>query len=134
MRRTRRNSRREGLTLIEVMLALGMLGAGLLTLAVMQLEAARGGRSGRVDTVASAVAQDQMERLNRQTWTNLTPTSWTTPLAQTTQGQDFQLSWRIADVVANWTRAIDVRVTWDGPQRANRRRVLSSIRYNRENL
>ncbi len=134
MRRTRRNSRREGLTLIEVMLALGMLGAGLLTLAVMQLEAARGGRSGRVDTVASAVAQDQMERLNRQTWTNLTPTSWTTPLAQTTQGQDFQLSWRIADVVANWTRAIDVRVTWDGPQRANRQRVLSSIRYNRENL
>ena len=60
MRRTRRNSRREGLTLIEVMLALGMLGAGLLTLAVMQLEAARGGRSGRVDTVASAVAQDKM--------------------------------------------------------------------------
>lgn len=134
MGRVRRKGRRGGLTLIEVMVALAMLGSGLLTLAVMQLEAARGGRSGRIDTVASAVAQDQMERLQQRTWTAIAPTNWTAPVTQTEQGQDFLVSWRIADRVANWTRALDVRVTWDGPQRSNRARVLSSIRYNRENL
>lgn len=134
MARENRRRRSGGMTLIEVMIALSMLGVGLLTLAVMQLEATRGGRTGRVDTVASAIAQDQMERLQRQPWTALAPTSWTPPVSQTEQGQEFQVSWRIANLVTDWTRTIDVRVTWDGPQRSNRSRVLSSIRYNREAL
>jgi type IV pilus modification protein PilV len=136
---TRRDRRREGLTLIEVMIALTILAVGLLTLATMQLEALRSGRSGTADTFATALAQDKMEDLQRISWANadLAATgNWTTAETKThpVNGQTYLLDWRVTDVVANWTRSIDVRVRWNGPKRANRSRILSSIRYNREAL
>jgi type IV pilus assembly protein PilV len=128
-----------GLTLIEVMIALTILAVGLLTLATMQLEALRGGRSGQTDTFATTLAQDKMEEIQRMSWSHgdLAATgNWTT--AQTTthpvNGQSYLVDWRVNDVLADWTRSIDVRVRWDGPKRANRSRTLSSIRYNREAL
>ena len=48
--------------------------------------------------------------------------------------QSYTLSWRIANVVPNWTRAIDVRVTWEEANDSDRSVTLSSIRYNRERL
>ena len=136
---TRRGGMREGLTLIEVMIALTILAVGLLTLATMQLEALRGGRSGVADSFATALAQDKMEDLQRMSWANgdLAATgNWATAQTRThpANGQTYLVDWRVNDVIANWTRSIDVRVTWNGPRRANRSRVLSSIRYNREAL
>jgi type IV pilus assembly protein PilV len=139
MRRERPKTRRSegGLTLIEVMIALTILAVGLLSLAAMQLEALRGGRGGQGDTFATTLAQDKMEELRRTAWTSadLTPGgNWST--AQTVthpeSGQVYTLDWRATDVVANWTRAIDVRVRWDAPQRGNRSRVFSSVRFNRD--
>jgi type IV pilus assembly protein PilV len=136
---TRRGKAREGLTLIEVMIALTILAVGLLTLATMQLEALRGGRSGAADSFATALAQDKMEDLQLMSWTNadLAATgNWATAQTKThpVNGQSYLVDWRVNDVIANWTRSVDVRVRWDGPRRANRSRVLSSIRYNREAL
>jgi prepilin-type N-terminal cleavage/methylation domain-containing protein len=128
---------RRGFSLLEVVIVLGLLGVGLLALAAMQLQALRGGRSGQVDTYATSLAQDRMERLQRLRWTALAPTTgWSAATTRThpVSGQDYELSWRISDVVPSWTRAIDVRVTWDAPDRPNRSRVLSSLRYNREAL
>jgi prepilin-type N-terminal cleavage/methylation domain-containing protein len=137
--KTKRSTTRAGLTLIEVMIALTILAVGLLTLATMQLEALRGGRSGAADTFATTLAQDQMEELQRMSWTNtdLAATgNWVTAQTEThpVNGQTYLLDWRVDDLVADWTRSIDVRVRWDGPRRPNRSRILSSIRYNREDL
>jgi type IV pilus assembly protein PilV len=137
--KTRRSETRAGLTLIEVMIALTILAVGLLTLATMQLEALRGGRSGAVDTFATTLAQDKMEALQRMSWTHadLAATgNWATAQTKThpVNGQTYLVDWRVSDLVANWSRSIDVRVRWDGPKRPNRSRILSSIRYNREEL
>ena len=142
MRRTPKTTSvkaRAGLTLIEVMIALTILAVGLLTLATMQLEALRGGRSGASDTFATALAQDKMEELQRMSWANadLAATgNWVTEETEThpVNGQTYLVDWRVTDLVADWTRSIDVRVKWDGPRRPNRSRILSSIRYNREDL
>jgi prepilin-type N-terminal cleavage/methylation domain-containing protein len=137
--KTRRRESRAGLTLIEVMIALTILAVGLLTLASMQLEALRGGRSGASDTYATTLAQDKMEELQRMSWASadLAATgNWVTPETEThpSNGQTYLVDWRVSDIVADWTRSIDVRVRWDGPRRNNRSRILSSIRYNREAL
>jgi Tfp pilus assembly protein PilV len=121
------------------MIALTILAVGLLTLATMQLEALRGGRSGQIDTFATTLAQDKMEDLQRISWTHgdLAATSnWVAAQTAThsVNGQTYLLDWRVNDVLADWTRSIDVRVRWDAPKRPNRSRILSSIRYNREAL
>lgn len=137
--KTRRRESRAGLTLIEVMIALTILAVGLLTLASMQLEALRGGRSGASDTYATTLAQDKMEELQRMSWASadLAATgNWVTPVTEPhpVNGQTYLVDWRVTDIVADWTRSIDVRVRWNGPRRNNRSRILSSIRYNREAL
>jgi len=131
------NRRRAGLTLIEVLIASVILGAGLLALAAMQLEALRGGRSGNVDTYATALAQNKLEELRRIAWadSSLNATgNWTTAATVTSaqQGQTYTIDWRVTDVVTGWTRAIDVRVRWSTPQRPNRERIVTTIRFNRE--
>jgi type IV pilus assembly protein PilV len=131
--------RRAGLTLIEVMIALSILAVGLLTLSSMQLQALRAGRGGKTDTIATTIAQDKMEDLRRKPWTHadLSPTgNWTAAQTLTSgvDGQTYQLDWRVTDVVANWTRSIDVRVRWNDPKHPNRLRTFSSLRYNREEL
>ena len=119
------------------MIALSLLAVGLLALALMQLQAMKGGRAGVVDTYATTLAQDGMERLQRLSWSDVGSTSgWTaaTNVSHPTNGGSYQVQWQIADVVADWTRTVDVRVTWDAPGRPNRTRVLSSVRYNWEGL
>lgn len=127
-----------GFSLLEAMIALSILGLGLLALAAMQLHAMRGGASGRRTTEAAAIAQTRMEQLQRTTWTSVAPTGgWTGNVTQSASGQSgdtYTLDWRIADVVAGSTRSIDVRVTWSEPGRPNRNVSVSSLRFNREAL
>jgi prepilin-type N-terminal cleavage/methylation domain-containing protein len=137
----RRKSKRSGFTLIEIMIALSLLGIGLLSLAAMQLTAMQYGSHGRHLTKAAAVAERQMEILTRQTWATLAPTGgWTAPQAvdETIQGptnateQSYAVSWRIADVDPGRTRSIDVRVQWTERNRPTRQYAVSSLRFNHE--
>ena len=137
------NARRGGFTLIETMIALVLLGIGLLSLSTMQIVAMKFGNSGRHTTQAAAIAQTRMEQLQRMRWTSVAPTAgWTAAVAVNNVVQDggnkveqsYSRSERITDEVAGATRAIDVRVNWNEPGRANRQYAISSVRFNFEGL
>lgn len=131
---------RRGFTLIEMMIALVVFGLGMITLSSMQLQAMRGASRGRHATQAAAIGESQMEQLQRLTWAQLAPTGgWSPSITRnnSVQGQVekvYTVDWRIADLVANWTRTVDVRVRWDDLGRPNRSVVLSGIRFNREGV
>ncbi len=145
--------RSEGLTLLELMIAMVILSIGLLGLLTMQIEAMKSGRVGKHVTDAARIAQDQMEQLQNQSWVASAPTAWTVPtpflgrvdavnLADTVAApigqsidQAFNVSWRIVQLGAiTDLRRIDVRVTWvepaDIPGMPPRRYAVSSMRYN----
>jgi Tfp pilus assembly protein PilV len=137
---------RGGFTLVEVAISLGVFAGGMLALAAMQLHAMRAGSGGRHATQAAAIAQTRMEQLQRLRWTDLATTggAFAAPVTEQNQVQvqggpdqaemTYSVDWRIADVEPDWTRSIDVRVSWDEPERPGRSVVLSSLRYIREGL
>lgn len=57
----------KGFTLLEVMIALVILAVGLLGLASLQIMAIKGNSYGQQMTVASTMAQNQLEQLRRAT-------------------------------------------------------------------
>jgi len=144
MRRRLDESRRRGsggFTLVELTIAIAVFAAGMLSLSAMLLAATQGGSRGRHTTHASAIAESQMEQLQRLTWTQIAPTAgWSTPVtvhntvqADANQNEEtYSVDWRITNLVTGWTREIDVRVTWDEPGRPNRSVTFSSVRFNHE--
>jgi prepilin-type N-terminal cleavage/methylation domain-containing protein len=139
---------KRGFTLLEVMISLTLMAVGVLSLAALQLLVMQYGSRGRHMTEASAIAQTQMEQLQRLRWTDasMLPTGggWAGPTTINVQVQDtggvvytqesFDVYVRIADMVAGVTRSVDVRVDWDEQNRPGRSYALSSIRYNQEGL
>jgi prepilin-type N-terminal cleavage/methylation domain-containing protein len=139
----RRRHASGGFTLVELTIAIAVFAVGMLSLSAMLLAAMQGGSRGRHTTQASAIAESRMEQLQRLTWAQIAPTAgWSTPVAvnNTVQAeadhneQTYMVDWRITNLVTDWTRAIDVRVTWDEPGRPNREVTFSSIRFNREGV
>lgn len=145
LKRSRARSRRRGgFTLIEVMVALGILAAGLLAVAAAQLYAMQGGTSGRHSSDAAAIAHSQLENLHRMDFADAalaaTGGAWTPSpglvvdrTVQTTPVDAVEMSytmqWRIRDVDPN-LKAVDLRVTWDEPRRPGRSLTLSTQIHN----
>jgi prepilin-type N-terminal cleavage/methylation domain-containing protein len=69
--RARARRRSEGFTLIEVVVAMGILATGLLAVSAAQLYAMRGGRQGRHTTDAAEIAQSQIENFQRMEFDDL---------------------------------------------------------------
>ena len=146
--RTARSRRRGGFTLIEVMIALVVLAFGLLTVAAAQIHAMRGARTGKHTSTATAIAQSQMEQLQRARWTSAllatTAPGWSVPVPVNVMVTDaagvplteqlYNLNWRVTDILAGEVKAIDVQVIWNEPNRPKKTYVLSSGRYNHEGL
>lgn len=148
--RSRRRPRGQaGFTLIELMIALGVLSFGLLAMLVMQIHALRSGNVGRHYTRGAQIARDQLEFLQRLPWTDpraqatggwLVAGNQVTNQVQSVNGnvqeQVYNVDWRITDDAVNPDlRHIDVRVTWreaedaPAPAPARRRYGVSSTRY-----
>ena len=60
-----------GFTLIEVMITIGILTFGLLSLAAMQIHAMHGSDRGRHATHAAAIAESKMEQLQQDAWASI---------------------------------------------------------------
>lgn len=146
--RTRAQRRSEGFTLIEVVVAMGILATGLLAVSAAQLYAIRGGRSGRHTTDAAEFAQSQVEIFERMDfgdaalnatggWTSAgvpPPSSQVqTPGVPVTE-QDYLLQYRIVNgpLVSGriFLKTIDVQVTWDEPNRPARSYTMTTMRHN----
>jgi type IV pilus modification protein PilV len=141
---------REGMTLLEVMIALAILAVGLLAMLAMQVSAMRSGKYGRHTTEAAQLARDQMEYLHRLDWSDaaIQPTGWTVDFmgsgaAEVVQvasagGPQQEMTYNVAYRVTNDAldanlRLVDVRVTWtemNAPAGAPPRRyAMSTIRH-----
>jgi Tfp pilus assembly protein PilV len=132
--------------MIEVMIVMVMLVFGLVSLSAMQIHAMKGGNQGRHATRAAAIAEAEMERLQRANWASATlapTTGWTTPTTTHTAvqvdggsaaEQAYSVARRVTDLAATFTRTIDVEVEWTEPGGKVRSITLSSIRFNREGL
>jgi prepilin-type N-terminal cleavage/methylation domain-containing protein len=68
--------RRSGFSLIEVSMALGILAFGLLTIAVMQIQALRDGSKGRHVYTAAMIAREQVEQIQRVPFSQITTKAW----------------------------------------------------------
>ncbi len=143
---------RGGFTLIEVMIALGILGFGLLALAAMQIEALGQGSKGRHRGDAAAVARSHAEQVLRLPWTALSAvagTGWSAPawagagptVAATVEQpggagpaveHSYDVSWRVTDVAGNaCLRDVEVRVSWQEEDFATARTLdVATRRYN----
>jgi len=134
----------EGLTLIEVMVAMAMLAAGLLAMLTMQVNALRSGRHGKNVTEASQIANQQLEYLENQSWTTMAPVAFQTRVAQgavngngPNQAQTYTVQWQIVQdpgLNNQNLRWIDVSITWvepgDSPNTPPHVYSVSSYRYN----
>lgn len=78
----------EAFTLLEVVVALGILAVGLLGIAAMSLHAMSQGRSGKHSTEAASVAYSVLEEFHRMSFAdpNLNAVAWTALQATTTPG------------------------------------------------
>lgn len=146
--RVRAQRRSEGFTLIEVVVAMGILATGLLAVSAAQLYAMRGGRSGRHTTDAAEIAQSQVEIFQRMDFQDpgLDATAgWDpaggsqvdrsvqTPGAPVVE-QSYSMQWRIVNgpLVSGriFLKTIDVQVTWDEPNRPGRSYTMTTMRHN----
>jgi len=136
-----------GFSLVEVLVAITLLGIGLLALGAVQLQAMTGVSKGRHTSEAAIIAQSRIEDLHALSWdaADLQPTDWTTP--QVADGgvvesggtlyreQQYMISRRVTDVVSGTSRSIDVKVTWTDPGTSlSHEAVFSSVRFNHEGL
>jgi len=144
MKTNKRTRSRSGFSLIETMIAMLVLGFGLLTIASAQVYAVKSAQTGRHRTRAVEIAQTQMERLQSLSWNDadLAATAWTPNVdvvttVKSTSAQTsmtFSRQWRITAAIANQTRSIDVRVGWTDAHGVTKDFTLSSIRFNFEGL
>lgn len=128
--------RREGMTLVEIMVSLVVLAFGLLGVAALQVRAITESSGGQHLSTASALARNRIEELSRLDWdaTVLDDSggNFSADTSVTMADQTYARSERIADndpTPADATvKSIEVRVTWADEKRQNRQVVLASAR------
>jgi Tfp pilus assembly protein PilV len=145
--RNRRERSAAGFSLLEVVMAMGILAFGLLTLALMQLYAITQGSAGRHTGDASAVARSYLEQVHRLPWTVLTTAEgngwrnpdWTVPatvantVTDATGGanteESYSVEWFVADVGGNaCLRDVQVRVSWNEQNMSTPKQLVLATR------
>ena len=141
-----------GFTLLEVMVTLVILAFGLLTLALVQLQAMRQGSQGRHTGDGMAIARSYVEQVTRLPWATLEAAriagGWQTPgwggvptatvsverpggLAAATE-HSYTVEWMVTAISGtNCLRDVQVRVRWDEEgQSAQKEHTLGTRRFN----
>jgi type IV pilus assembly protein PilV len=101
-----------GFTLLEVMIALVVLAIGLLGLASLQIMAIKGNSYGQQMTVASTLAQSQLEQLRRTTL--VAGNFGDTVTAQ--NGITYSRNWIVtANDPQQGMNTVTITISWTGP-------------------
>ena len=111
----RQQKRREGFTLIEVMIALVVLAAGILALATMQIVSIRSNAFSTEMTYATMLAQSRFEQFRNMAYDSVTSDSVPIPATETSKGIPYTVQWTVHDnTPATDMKTIDLDVRWKG--------------------
>lgn len=114
----RRVKTAEGFTLLEVMITVVILAIGLLGLAGLQIVAIKGNSFGQQMSVASTLAQNQLEQLRRTTYSSLSDGSSDgfDMYIDQANGVTYNRQWAaVTDVSHPDWLTLNVTITWAGP-------------------
>ena len=113
----RKRTRCAGFTLIEVMIALVVLAAGLLALATMQIVSIRSNAFSSEMTYSTMLAQQQLEILKNMNFSdgNLSSGNHTLPHIIGDKGILYTVSWQVVDTTADM-KTITLQVIWQSPR------------------
>ena len=132
--------RRAGMTLVEVMVSLAILGFGLLGVAAIQVRAITESSGGEHLTTASALARNRIEELSRVAWDAAVlaksasfSAATSLPVADQTYARSERITDNAAAVADTTIKTIEVRVSWSDNKRQNRSVVLTSARLKEVN-
>jgi len=136
------SKRSQGLTLLELLVAMTILSIGLLGLLAVQTQALQGSRHGRHVSEAARVGEQQMEFLQRQPWAAIPVSAWSAPRVVTgpsnglgpAQGQQYTVIWRVQAGPDPALRMLDVQINWRTPDTPVNSPgsvyAISSVRHN----
>lgn len=140
-----------GFSLLEMVIAIGILGFGMLSLGLMQVRSLTESSRGRHTGDAAAVARSYLEEAHRIPWSRLdtaegagfgnptwadAPSNWNNLVVAPGVGnrteQSYAVTWAVDDVAGDTClRDVQVRVTWSEEGIAAARQLqLSTRRYN----
>lgn len=105
----------EGFTLIETMIAMGILAVGLLAVASMQITAMQGNRAARIQTEAVALAAEKLEELTALPYTDAQLAAGSHSESDTGPNKQFDIDWTVTEASPlPDTKTIAMTVSWDG--------------------
>jgi type IV pilus assembly protein PilV len=102
----------KGFTLLELMIALVILAIGLLGLASLQVMAIKGNSYGQEMTVASTLAENQLEQLRQTTGTLVNGTDTVTDQ----NGITYTRTWTVTlNTPQQGATTVLITISWTGP-------------------
>jgi type IV pilus modification protein PilV len=102
-----------GFTLVEVLVAIGILSIGMLGLAVGAIAITRANKTAQFHTMATNLAQDKLEQLKATTIANISTCSSSCETAPTYLGVTFTRTWtKTANTPQVGITQISVTVQW----------------------
>jgi len=148
-----RCARQQGMTLIEVMIAVLLLAVGVAGMISIQVLAMRDEAIAREDNDASRIARDVIEQVQRMpfaqvavtggayalpAWISIAgyangeiPVQVQTPAGAVMDQKVFTVSWKIADVAGQGSlRNVDVQVAWIDAAERPQTYTASTLKYN----
>ncbi|MBW2058341.1 MAG: type IV pilus modification protein PilV [Deltaproteobacteria bacterium] len=130
--RNRRRSGRRGFTLLEVLIATVLLAVGLLALMTLQIQSIRNSAFSNSMTVASCLAQDEVERLRAIPWKDLNDGTFSETVNDTDPATGatrmvFGREWTIRTDGSGRIREILVTVSWHQHDRLHRITMATRI-------
>ena len=115
MKLLREKSKLKGFTLIEVMIAVVILAAGLLALATMQIVSIRSNAFSTEMTYATMLAQSRLEQFRNMAYDSIESDSDFITASETSKGIPYTVQWTVVDNTPTTDmKTIELDVTWQG--------------------